>query len=175
MKYRLFKTCCMSLHGILLCDLSSKHVKSLYTAWRKAVRRLCRIPYNMTHFDLLHLIVNDLPYNMQMHRSLTTFFISICRNRSQLISLCTRMCLNDSRPIVSKSLHHILLNYNIPPNVFSTNNTNVVFRIMQQSIPVQNAINVAHAGLIRDILQAIDSNSLCICDAQDIIEKVCCH
>ena len=166
----------MSLYGILLCGLSSKHVKSLYTAGRKAARRLCRIPY-MTHCDLLHLIVNDLPYHLQMHRIFITFFISICRNRSQLISLCTRMCLNGSHSIVSKSLQYILLNYNIPPNVFSTNDTKVVFRIMQHSTPVQNAINVAHAGLIRDILQAIDSNSLCIprCDVQDIIEDVCCH
>ena len=59
-KYSLFKTYFMSLYSALLCDYSSKPIKSIFTAWRKAVRRLYRLPYK-THCDLLPLIVNDLP------------------------------------------------------------------------------------------------------------------
>ena len=36
-KYSLFKTYCMSLYSALLCDYSSKPIKSIFTAWRKAV------------------------------------------------------------------------------------------------------------------------------------------
>ena len=63
-KYSLFKTYCMSLYSALLCDYSSKPIKSIFTAWRKAVRRLYRLPYK-PHCDLLPLIVNDLPCEVQ--------------------------------------------------------------------------------------------------------------
>ena len=37
-----------------------------FVSWRKAIRRMFKLPYR-THSCLLHLIINDLPVDGQIH------------------------------------------------------------------------------------------------------------
>ena len=59
-KYKLFKSHCMSLYDSVLCDLSSKHILRLYTTWRKCLRELLKITH-VAHCEYLPLIVEDIP------------------------------------------------------------------------------------------------------------------
>ena len=44
-KYKLFKTFCMSVYGSSLWDYSSKTVNTFPAAWRKSNRYLLQLPY----------------------------------------------------------------------------------------------------------------------------------
>ena len=138
----------MSLYSALLCDYSSKPIKSIFTAWRKAVRRLYRLPYK-THCDLLPLIVNDLPCEVQLHMRFVSFFNSVCRSTSQLTRICSRLCIVGGNSNVSKSMCFIRLIYHIPINVFSCGNVSQIRQIIHMNRKQDTELNLAHAALVR--------------------------
>ena len=65
----------MLLH-VTICssvlDFDSKLINKLYVAWRKAVRKLLKVPQR-THGYLLHGIENIVPVNVQLHKRLIRF------------------------------------------------------------------------------------------------------
>ena len=65
-KYKLFKTFCMSVYGSSLWDYSSKTVNTFVTAWRKSIRYLLQLPYKCRSI-YFPLICNDLPVDVQLH------------------------------------------------------------------------------------------------------------
>ena len=60
-KLDLFQCYCMSLYGSNICDF--ENMSTLYTEWRKAVRRVLKVPY-MTHSKLLCHIARCIPPNI---------------------------------------------------------------------------------------------------------------
>ena len=59
-KYKLFKTYCMSLYGCVLWDFDCTQMNRFYVSWRKALRRLYNLS-NRTHNRYIHLICKDTP------------------------------------------------------------------------------------------------------------------
>lgn len=57
---KLFAQYCSNLYGIVLCNLTSVSVQKLCVAWRKSVRRICRLPYR-THSYILPLLLDTAP------------------------------------------------------------------------------------------------------------------
>ena len=105
-KYVLFKTFCMPLYGCQLWDFSSHHCNSFFTAWRKAIRRLLMISPR-SHSNLLHLIVNDLPIEIQLHKRFIKFFYSILHSENPCTRICAHLELNNSNSLTGKSLNFI--------------------------------------------------------------------
>ena len=63
--YKIFISICMSLYGCQLWDVSHKFTNNFFVSWRKAIRRMFKLPYR-TQSCLLHLIINDLPVDGQI-------------------------------------------------------------------------------------------------------------
>jgi hypothetical protein len=66
-KYKLFKTFCMSIYGSVLWDFSTRECEQFYTAWRKCVRRVWGIS-PCTHNRLLAEISQDQYVAIQLHK-----------------------------------------------------------------------------------------------------------
>ena len=64
-KIEFFTTFCIDAYGCQLRNFESTEVHNVYVAWRKAVRKLWRLPYN-THCNLLHTINNSLPIEISL-------------------------------------------------------------------------------------------------------------
>ena len=58
-KSKLISIFCMDLYGCSLWNYGSNYVETFYTAWRKAIRAILKLPFR-THCNLLHGI-NDTP------------------------------------------------------------------------------------------------------------------
>ena len=56
--YKIFISTCMSLYGCQIWDVSYRYTNNFFASWRKAIRRMFKLPYR-THSCLLHLIIND--------------------------------------------------------------------------------------------------------------------
>ena len=54
-KYKLFKSYCMSLYGCVVWDFDSVIINQFYVTWRNALRRLFNLS-NRTHSRYIHLI-----------------------------------------------------------------------------------------------------------------------
>ena len=74
--YKIFISICMSLYGCQLRDVSHKFTINFFVSWRKTIRRMFKLPYR-THSCLLHLIINDLPVDGQIHLRIIKFS-SVC-------------------------------------------------------------------------------------------------
>ena len=66
-KSKQIDTYCLDLYGSQLWKYSKNDVNSLYTTWRKVVRRIWKIP-NTTHCNLLPSINKSLPIEFLMEK-----------------------------------------------------------------------------------------------------------
>ena len=82
-KVDLFNTYCMSLYGSHLCDF--ENIQPLYTEWRKAVRRILKVPYR-THSKLLCHIARIIPPDVCIQQRFINFFYSGLRSSNDLVS-----------------------------------------------------------------------------------------
>ena len=93
---RLFSQYCGSFYGILLCNFQSKDVNQIHIAWRKAIRRLHRLPNN-THKCIVNCLCHGLPFEYQMHNRLFKFYVSLLRSHNCAIeSMLHRLCFSVS-------------------------------------------------------------------------------
>ena len=113
-KYKLFKSYCMSVYGSQLWDFSSKLCDKLYTAWRKCIRRLLGLPYN-THSRFLHIMCNDINVEQQLQMRCINFVMSCNKSKSDSVHMCYKLAINGSRSSLSKSWFHISTDINANP------------------------------------------------------------
>lgn len=111
-KYKLFKSLCMSLYGCQLWDYSSSHVQLFYTAWRKCIRRMWSLPYR-THCSLLHLICQDTTIEVQLHKRFLNFFKSIIESSNTCMQIMGQVTLRGSCSATSNSLTYICQQYGL--------------------------------------------------------------
>ena len=111
-RYNLFKTYCMSLYGCVLWDFSSDHVKDVYTAWRKSIRSLLRLPWR-AHSKLLPVICRDMPVDAQIHSRFLNFFRSIYLSDNTILRTCCKLVLNGSMSTVCNSINFICNKYHL--------------------------------------------------------------
>ena len=156
----------MSAYGSVLWDLSSKDCDLFYTAWRKCIRRILGVPYN-THCDLLHLICDDHPIDLQLHLRFIKFFMAGRASESENIRTYVRLAYEGSHSTMSKSWAHMCKTWNI------TRSTNKVdlHRIRDLSWKKEKSHNISRATTIYDFLQMNDQNY----DSQllDLINELC--
>jgi len=173
-KYHLFKTNCMSLYGCQLWDLPSKECDVFYVAWRKAIRCLLGID-NRTHCNLLHLLCNDLPVDIQIHKRFLKFFHSAINNPNIYTSTCARLAMFGSRSATANSLNHVT-------NIYCLSKFNICHMSLRKITKVldnfckYNASDLRSAGIIRDFLQLRDNpltSKLDKISIQYIVNQIC--
>ena len=98
-KYKLFKSYCMSLYGSVLCDLSSKQILCLYTTWRKCLRQLLKITH-VAHCEYLPLIVEDIPIEGQLVKRFVKFDNSVINSNNNILQFCGQLVTNGSNSAV---------------------------------------------------------------------------
>ena len=83
MKTRLLRAYCFSFYGCELWDLSNLHVQRLCVAWRQALRRIWKLPYNC-HAAILERLSGTVSlYDSLCNRSLN--FVGKCLNCDNIL------------------------------------------------------------------------------------------
>jgi hypothetical protein len=100
-KYKLFKTFCMSAYGSNLWDLGQ--AETFFCTWRKIVRRLLRLPYNAHSYLLPHL-VEDWSPETQLHMRFIKFIHTSSHSQNALTKTCAVIALRGSRSPVGSSV-----------------------------------------------------------------------
>lgn len=111
-KYKLFKSFCMSVYGSQLWNFESNVCNSFYTAWRKCVKRLFRLPQR-THSCLLNFVCEDLPIDTQLHCRFGRFLNSCLESKSDLIRIVCKTALVNPLSNMSMSTNFICHKYKI--------------------------------------------------------------
>ena len=143
--YLLFKAYCMPLYGSILWDLSHTSIERFYVSWRKALRRLFRLPLR-THGYLLPGICGDQSIDRQLIARLIRFLRSSGRNGNALLDVCVKLAVRGSGSAVGNSL-------SVASRVARFCRHDVVFSnhaVGFRDTPDEE--NDATVGLIRDLL-----------------------
>ena len=104
-RYKLFKTYCMSLYGCQLWDFQSKVTNKFYVAWRKSVRRILGVPYT-THCNRLHYIAEDKDLKVQLHSRFIPFIQPLYNCNTKLSNICVTLALGGSTSHVSNNIRN---------------------------------------------------------------------
>ena len=70
------------------------------------------IPYNK-HCDLVHLIEQDSSVRVKFHKRHLKFFNSVCKSNNCLVSMMSRIVINDSGSAVCRSVNFLRSKYDI--------------------------------------------------------------
>lgn len=125
-KYRLFKTYCMSLYGSLLWDYSCSHINFFVVQCKKSLRKLLGLP-TRTHSKLIHLICEDSTPLVQLHKRLVKFLFIMLKSKNTLINLCANLAINGSSSKICNSINHISYLYGIDKyNLDCTSVNNII-------------------------------------------------
>jgi PHP family Zn ribbon phosphoesterase len=81
-KNELFQSYCTSFYGHHLCDFSK--LDNIYVEWRKAIRRVWKIP-RRTHSALLPHVIQSPPLPVILHQRFINFFYSGLCSKNNLV------------------------------------------------------------------------------------------
>ena len=152
-KYRLFKTICMSVYGSQLWEYSSRVCEQFFVAWRKAIRRLCNISPR-THNHLLPLIVNDLPIDTQLHKRFINFFVKALHSDNRCTQLCAELALQGSGSSVANSCRFICTKYSIDVNHLHSKCPSALMKKLYRASDEAHQVD---ADFIRDFIEFRDT------------------
>ena len=111
-KYKLFKSFCMSVYGAQLWNFESTVCNRFYIAWRKCVKRLFRLPHR-THTCILNFVLEDMPIDVQLHCRFGRFLNSCLESNNDLIRIVSNTALVNPLSNLSKSTNYVCHRYGI--------------------------------------------------------------
>ncbi len=163
-KYKLFKSFCMSVYGSPLWNYSDKVCEAFYVAWRKCIRRLLNVPPK-THCALLNIICDDLPVDVQLHKRFIKFYQSCLKSGNICIQMCSKLVMNGSGSDVCDSLTFLAHKYNFQRED--------VLRLNIQRLNVFDVTDsvLQRAGLIRDLILYNSDND--DANVKTLIDELC--
>ena len=149
---------------------------------RDSSKRTCSLQTNMhvlpyrTHSCLLHLIINDLPVDGQIHLRIIKFFNCMYKNKNNVISLCGRLAANGSGSPVSNSLNFICYLYRVGKSDLPHLSPQCVKQVVYSHYRDKDTLaNKQKAIFINNILIDMHSHSFFnSTQFKDILNFVCC-
>ena len=79
----LFKTYCMNIYECQIWRYNGNYLDTFYTIWRKAIRRVWKIPYR-THNNLVHLINISCSINTVLEKRSIKCIWTLTNSQNQL-------------------------------------------------------------------------------------------
>ena len=142
-------------------------------SWRKAIRRMFKLLYR-THSCLLHLIINDLPVDGQIHLRIIKFFN--CMYKNNVMSLCGQLAASGSGSPVSNSLNFVCYMYKIGKSDLPHLSPQCVKQVVCSHYRAKDTVaNIQKALFNNNILIDMHSHSFFNSTRlKDILNFVCC-
>ena len=151
-KYRLFVSYCTSYYGSCLWDLQHKLVDVFYTTWRKAIRRLFRLPRN-AHCNMLPLVAACLPIQSQLLNRCANFVNSCLNSNNSIFKLLSSLALQGSGSQMGNNCNLIKSVYRIDSYGIVTGSSTVFRRIARYVyFAGLDAELLEMAGILREVL-----------------------
>ena len=111
-KNKLFVQYCTSFYGSQIWPLYHKDgMRKVCVAWRKALRRIWKLPGN-THCDILPLLSSQNPIDIQLKCRFVKFYKSLVISENNLIRYLSHASTFTSYSTMSKNLNQILYDIN---------------------------------------------------------------
>ena len=108
--HKLHSTYCMNLYGIELCNYNDKSILSIFTAWRKVMRRLFKLEYR-THIYIINNLVESI--TIKLDRRLAKFVYSLLNSDNKFVTQLVGHKMFSSGSIVAENHRYLSYKYYI--------------------------------------------------------------
>ena len=98
--------------GVKRGDIISNYVDKFYTTWRKAIRRVWKIPYR-THNKLVHLINKSCSINTVSEKRSIKFIWTLINSPNQLYNQIVKYSLYNCTTIIGENVRYFMNKYDI--------------------------------------------------------------
>ena len=147
----LFRTYCMNIYGCQTWRYNSNYLDKFYTTWRKAVRRVWKIPYR-THNKLVHLINKSCSINTVLEKRSIKFIWTLINSPNQLYNQIVKYSLYNYTTIIGENVRYFMNKYDI-----SRDDWNSPINILYNKIDLYSTQHT----LLDDICVATSIRELC--------------
>ena len=154
---RLFKSYCMNVYGSSLWRYNNhNNIERFCIAWRKAIRRLWKIPYR-THNALVYLINECNSISIILEKRCVKFLWNLLNSDNVLFRRICRYSIHNSNTTMGENIRNFTYKYNILYDDWFNNLNNIYIKINAHIHSMSNNDDVCTAGAIRELCEARDS------------------
>ena len=116
----LFKKMCMSFYGSQVLPLFGNFMQPVYTAFRKAVRRVWKLP-RTTHCNLIPHLVGCIDIELWFCKRCINFINMACKSRNHVVRTIANMGLLGSYSVIGQNMRFLKSKFDmIVDNVYKT-------------------------------------------------------
>ena len=147
----------MNVYGSSLWRYNNlRNIECFCISWRKAIRKLWKIPYR-THNDLVYLINKCDPIVSILEKRCAKFLWNLFNSDNVLFSRICRYSVYNSDTAMGENIRYFMYKYNISYNDWYGNLSNIYVKIDTHVRSITNYDNICIAGAIRELCEARDS------------------
>ena len=172
-KYALFKSYCTSYYGSSLWNITDKLMSVFYVTWRKAIRKVFRLPYR-THCDLLPVIAECSHIETQLLCRLVKFVNGAISSHNVQLNLLMNIAINGSLSHMSDNINHMLSKAKITRHMVKSYNINNLLDIVNKNVNIPSENSVKIGAFVRTVVFDRDYASfLSIEELNSILNIIC--
>ena len=108
----LFRTYCMNVYGSQIWAFNKTYLNKFYVAWRKAIRRIWKLPYR-THNNLLHLINLCLPIDVTLEKRCIKYTWNLINGENKLYDNISKLSLCNNSTTLGENIRYFMYKYKI--------------------------------------------------------------
>ena len=108
----LFKSYCMNIYGSQIWKFYNKEVNIFYTAWRKAIRQIYKLPYR-THNILINHIIQCYPIDIILEKRCIKFIWGLMNSEHILFNNIIKFSLFNMSTTIGENIKYFMCKYNI--------------------------------------------------------------
>ena len=152
---KLFISYCCNFYGLTLCNSRSGSLYKLFVLWRKAIRRIFRLP-SRCHNVLLPCILGRPNLEVEMYNRICKFYYSLLNSSNILIKNEATRCLYQSTSNMGINVSYMYNKFNID---FVQDNSNYI-ECMCRCNSTKNSI-IECALTCTELINIRDNNMMC--------------
>ena len=108
----LFQSYCMNIYGSQMWQFNTRFVNQFFTCWRKAIRRLWKIPFR-THNNLVHLINKSHSIDIILEKRCIKYIWKLINNEHDLYNTIVKYSLYNNSTTIGENIRYFMYKYKI--------------------------------------------------------------
>ena len=106
-----------TLYGCSLWNFGSNYVGNFYTAWRKAIRAIWKLPFR-THCNLLHGINDTLSIDVMLEQRCIKFIWTLLHSPNIIVKSVMRSAIRNGYSTLGDNFRYLNYKYNLSPTLW---------------------------------------------------------
>ena len=102
----------MNIYGSQIWKYNEKYISKFYTAWRKAIRQVWKIPYR-THNKFIHLINSSHSINIILEKRCIKHIWNLINSENNVYRQITQYSLYNCTTTIGENIRYFMYKYRI--------------------------------------------------------------